>query len=115
MLKLQCFLISGCSGIWLNAYFRSTWENRKLPCLFLLSEMYLATESIRLSMDCIWYLFLSIASFSSFESCASLIDWSCFTVITTGLMKTWSKHFSNFIIWFVLSKCCISLSTFSVR
>ena len=30
-------------------------------------------------------------------------------------MKTWSEHFSSFIIWFVLSKCCISLSTFSVR
>ena len=57
ILKLQCFLISGCRGVWLYAYLRSIFENRKLLDSFLLSELYFATESIRLSIDCTRYLF----------------------------------------------------------
>ena len=68
-----------------------------------------------LSMDCIWYLFFSLASFKSLESNASLIDWSSFTVMITGLIKTLSEHFSSLIILFVSKRCRISLSTFSVR
>ena len=56
-----------------------------------------------------------MASFSSLESNASLIDWSCFTVITMGLIKTLLEDFSSFVIWFVSSKCRISLSTLCVR
>ena len=114
ILKLQCFLISGCRGIWLYAYLRYFLENRKLPVLFLLSEIYLATESTRLSIDCFWYLFFSIASFSTLESSANLMDWSCFAVITTGLINL-SEHFSRLIIWFVPKRCRFSLSTLSVR
>ena len=43
------------------------------------------------------------------------MDWSCFTVITTGLIKTLSEHFSSLIIWFVSKRCRISLSILSVR
>ena len=115
VLKLQCFLISGCKGIWRYAYLRSILKNEKLPVLFLLSEMYLATESMRLSMDCIWHLFFSMASFKSLESNASLMDWSYFTAMTTWLMKTLSEHFSSLIICFASNKCRISLYTLSVR
>ena len=55
-----------------------------------------AIVSMRWSMHCIWYLFLWIASFGFFESSAILIDLSCFTVITTGLMKYSSDHLTNF-------------------
>ena len=55
-----------------------------------------------------------MASFRSLESNGSLIYWSCFTVMTTGLIKTLSEHFSSLIICFVSNRCRISLSTLSV-
>ena len=54
--------------------------------------------SMRWSMLCIWYLCLWFASFNFFESSANLMELSCFTVITTGLMKYSSEHLSSFII-----------------
>ena len=57
-------------------------------------------------MLCIWYLFLWIASFRSFESSAILTLLSFLTVITTGPMKYSSEHFSSLII-------CLSSISFS--
>ena len=66
-------------------------------------------------MLCIWYLFLCIASFSSFESSAILIELSLLTVITTGLMKYSSEHFSNLIICLSSISFLSSFSTLSIR
>ena len=74
-----------------------------------------AIVSISWSMVCIWYLFLWIASFSVFESSAILMDLSCFTVITTGLMKYSYKHLSNFINCLSFISFFSSLSTLSIR
>ena len=41
---------------------------------------------------------LCTASFNFFESSATLIELSHYTVITTGLVKYSSKYFSNIII-----------------
>ena len=57
----------------------------------------------------------SIALSSSFESKATLMDLSRFTVVTTGLIKTLSEPLSNLIIFFVSSNCFIFSSTLSVR
>ena len=66
-------------------------------------------------MGCIWHLFFSIASLRSLESSAGLMDLSCFTVMTTGLLKTLSEHLSSLIICFVSYRWRISLSTLSVN
>ena len=58
-------------------------------------------------MLCIWYLFLCIASFNFFESTAIFMDLSCFTVITTGLIKYSSEHLSNLIF------CLSSINLFN--
>ena len=75
------------------------FEKKKLPGELLLCEMYFATEFVRLSFDCIWYLFFSIASLMSLESNAILIDLSCITVMTTGLMKTLRENLSSLMIF----------------
>ena len=77
--------------------------------------MYTATESIRWSMLCIWYLFLWMASFNFLESKAILTDLSFFTVITTGLINSSSEHFSNFIICLSSINFLSLFSTFSRR
>ena len=66
-------------------------------------------------MLCIWYLFLCIASVSSFESSAILIELSLLTKITTGLMKYSSEHFSNLIICLSSISFLSSFSTLSIR
>ena len=86
-----------------------------MPGWFLLSEMCFATESIKLSIDCIGYLFFSIASLRNFESNAILMELSCFTVKTMGLIKTLSEHLSSLMIRFVSNRWRISLSTLSAR
>ena len=74
-----------------------------------------AIVSIRWSILCIWYLFLWIASFNCFESSAIFMDLSCFTVITTGLIKYSSDHLSNLIICLSSMSLFNSLSTLSIR
>ena len=86
-----------------------------MPLSLLLSEMYVATASIRWSMLCIWYLFLWIASFNSLESSAIFTLLSFFTVITTGLMKHSSEHFSRRFICLSSIKFSSSFSTRSNR
>ena len=107
MLKLQCFCVSSCKGTWLYAYFRSLFEKYSVPVFCFNSLILHAIVSIRWSMLWIWYLFLSIASFNFFESNAIFMDLSCFTVITTGLIKYSSEHLSNLFI------CLSSISLFN--
>ena len=71
----------------------SIFEKKYFHCLGFLSDMYTATESIRWSMLCIWYLFLWMASFNFLESKAILTDLAFFTVITTGLIKFVRENF----------------------
>ena len=115
MLKLLCFCVSSCKGTWLYAYFRSIFENSNVRVFCLSSLILHAIVSIRWSILCIWYLFLCIASFNFFESSAIFMDLSCFTVITTGLMKYSSEHLSNLIICLSSMSLFISLSTLSIR
>ena len=115
MLKLQCFCVSPCKGIWLYAYFRSVFEKYNVPVFCLSSLIFHAIVSIRWSILCIWYLFLCIASFNFFESSAIFMDLSCFTVITTGLIKCSSEHLSNLIICLFSMSLFNSLSTLSIR
>ena len=56
-----------------------------------------------------------MASFNFFESSAILIDLSCLTVITTGLLKYSSKHLSYFIICLSSISFWSSFSTLSIR
>ena len=65
---------------------------------WLESLMCCKTESIRLSMFGIWYLFLWIALFKVFESRANLTDLSFLTVITIVEIKFLSKHSCKFSI-----------------
>ena len=115
MLKLQCFCVSSCKGTWLYAYFSSFFEKHNVPVFCLSSLILHAIVSIRWSILCIWYLFLWIASFSFFESSAMFMDLSCFTVITTGLIKYSSEHLSNLIICLSLMSLFNSLSTLSIK
>ena len=55
--------------------------------------------SINMSILGIWYLFLCMALFSTLESNAGFIDWSFFTVITIGEMKSSSEQLDIFSIW----------------
>ena len=102
-------------GIWLYAYLRSILLNHHGTSLFLLNVIFIARESVRWMIPCIWYLFLWIALFNSFESIAIFIDLSFLTVITTGLMNRSSGHFSNRINWLSSTSSCNSFSTFSTR
>ena len=77
--------------------------------------MFTATASIRWSMLYIWYLFLWMASFSFLEFNAILTDLSFFTVITTVLMNSSSKNFSNFLICLSSVSFWSLFSTFSRR
>ena len=77
--------------------------------------MYNATASTRWSMLCIWYLFLCITLFSFFESSAIFTDLSFFTVITTGLTKMSSGHFSSLEICLSSISLSNSRSSFSSR
>ena len=97
MLKLHCLLVCKHSLSWLYAFFRSRLLNQTRPLDF--SEIWRAMLSISSWMFGIWYLFLKIWSFNNLESNASLIEVSFFRVITIGLIKQSSSHFSNFIIW----------------
>ena len=115
ILKLQCSAMLLSRGIWLYACLRSILLNHHGPSLFLLDVIFIASESVRSSILCIWCLFLWIALFSSFESSAIFIDLSFLTVNTSGLMKKSSGHFSNRIIWLSLISFCNSFSTFSTR
>ena len=115
MLKKQCFCVSLWSGTWLYAYFRSIFEKYSVPELFFSSLIFLEIVSIRWSMLCIWYLFLWNVSFIAFESNAILIALSFFTVITTGMIKYSSEHFSNLIICLSSISFSSSFSTFSIR
>ena len=74
-----------------------------------------AIVSIRWSMLCIWCLFLCIASFNFFESSAIFMDLSCFTVITTGLIKYSSEHLSNLIFCLSSINLFNSFSTLSIK
>ena len=103
------------SGIWLYAYLRSILLNHQGPSFFLFDAICIARESVKWSMLWIWYLFLWIALFSSFESSAIFIDLSFSTVITTGLINKSSGHFSKRIIWLSSINSCNSCSNFSIR
>ena len=102
MLKLQWFCVSGWSGIWLYVYFSSILLSYYFPSFVLSKDNFIVIVSIWWSMLCIWCLFLWIASFRISESNAFLIDWSDFTVMTTGLMKCSSEHFIIFLFVFRL-------------
>ena len=58
---------------------------------------------------------LYIASLSSFESKAILMELSLLTVMTTGLIKNSSEHFSNLIICLSSINFFSSFSTLSIR
>ena len=77
--------------------------------------MCTATESIRWSILCIWYLFLCMASFNFLKSNAILTDLPFLTVITTGLMNSSSEHFSCLMICLSSISFLSSFSTFSSR
>ena len=97
MLKLHCLLVGFHILSWLYAFFKSKLLNQTRPLDFF--EIWRATLSISSWIFGIWYLFLKIWSFNNLESKASLIEASFFRVITIGLIKQPSSHFSNVIIW----------------
>ena len=112
---MQCLAIELSNGIWLYAYLRSILENQIVPGEFSLWVIYGATASTRWSILCIWYLFLCIALFNFLESNAIFTDLPFFTVITTGLTKRSSGHFSSFVIWLSCINLSSSISTFLSR
>ena len=85
-------------------------EKYRLPVLFF-NSLFLKSVSIRWSMFCVWYLFSCIAPFFSFESSAISMELSLFTLITTGLTKYSSEHFSNFMIGSSSMRFSCSFST----
>ena len=115
ILKLQCFCVSIWSVTWLCAYFKSIFEKYIVPSFCFRSLILHAIVSIRWTMLCIWYLFLWMASFNFLESSVFLMDLSCLTVITTGLMKNSSEHFSSFIVCLSSISFCSSFSTLSIK
>ena len=72
-----------------------------------------ATLSRSTSIFRIWYLFLCIALLLCFESIASFIVWSFFTVITIRLMSCLSLQLSSITRWRCSIRDLISCSTFS--
>ena len=88
MLSLQCFLMSGWRRIWLHAWFRTVFMNEKMHGEFLLSEMCFAIKSMKLSMDCIWYLFFSIEPLSNCQLTVC--------VSTTNISFSFASQFSDF-------------------
>ena len=67
-------------------------------------------------MDALHLVFVFlIASFNSFASSANFIELSLLTVITTGLIKYSSEHFSSFMISLSSINFFNSFSTLSTR
>ena len=114
MLKLQWFAVLVSKYNWLYAYFKSIVENYVVFCdtgALICWEM----DSISVSKYGIWYSFLWMALFNTFESSASFIIWSFFTVTTIGDMKYLSGQLESFMICFSSNNFSSSLLTFPCK
>ena len=114
ILKLQWLAVWASKFNWLYAYFKSIVE--KYVVFFGAGALICwEIDSIKVSMFDIWYLFLWMDLFNTFESTASFIVWSFFTVTTMGDMKYLSGQLESFMICFSASNFLSSVITFSWR
>ena len=72
-------------------------------------------DSISGSLFGVWYLFLWMDLYNTFESDASFIVWSFFTVTTFGDMKYLSRHLEIFMIRFSSNKFLSSILIFCCK
>ena len=114
ILKLQWLAVFASRFNWLYAYFKSIVEKYAVFC-GARALICWDIDSISVSMFGIWYLFLWMALFNTFEFSASFIVWSFFTVTTMGDMKYLSGQLESFMMCFSASNFLSSVLTLSWR
>ena len=99
---------------WLYAYFKSSVEKYIVFCDSGALNCW-EMDSISVSIFGIWYFFLWMALFNTFDSSASFTVWSFFTVTTIGDIKYLSGQLESFIICFSSNNFLNSLLVFSFK